>query len=142
MKRLNLWESRRSMPLKVCTMSTVTHHSMITSYHSVSRITWVSVTKAFSSVRYNGSVLYKCWSLGRETLGVNIISTHKYPKVNFYVCQSILSRCIARYIFTGRFFGGEIQIKWSFWNINAFFFFSKVIIHCMHNNLASKYSGE
>lgn len=34
-------------------------------HHSVSRITWDSVTKAFSSGRYNGSVLYRYWSLLR-----------------------------------------------------------------------------
>lgn len=30
------------------------------SHHSVSRMTWVSVTKTFSSGRYRGSVLYRC----------------------------------------------------------------------------------
>lgn len=34
--------------------------TVVISYHSVSRITCVSVTKAFSSGRYSGSVLYRC----------------------------------------------------------------------------------
>lgn len=62
----------------LCTMNTTTHWSIITSHHSVSLMTWVSVTKAFSSGRYRGSVLYKCWSLREEMLRVNTFHQFKY----------------------------------------------------------------
>lgn len=55
----------------------------ISSYHNVSRITWVSVTKAFSSGRYNGSVLYKCWSLTIEIfILTDYLKIGRWCKVN------------------------------------------------------------
>lgn len=89
-----------SLLCKVCAVSTVAHHSIISSYQSVSRITWVSVTKAFSSGRYSGSVLYKCWSLRRETLRVNHFNSQTSQSKPLCLTNSLFQKDLQIYSHT------------------------------------------